>query len=716
MLIDILNFIFVYLFSGFILSLFIKLLTKKAFDNKLIFLLGYGISPLLISLLLYYLYSFFPGRDWIFYSLIIYAVFAIFFIVSIKEIKRIRIKNILEKIKGVLNKTFQLDIFKKILLAFVLFVVIFNLTTNIFYRVQWADAFKYLKQGFVYSQDRSNERLNTREPFSSFGESNPLYGPEKEYRMNTAIRPALPIFYSFFYIDKKPNNFNFASIDFIYSYYFILLILIIAYILSKQRKKQALMGIVILLSCYSITIFSILGYKEIIILFYSIFSLYLLYLLIKGNCFLLHPILIGIMCGLITYINYSGAMITGILFIVGLIFFKSKISKKFCVIAIALIFFIFFSGGEFSQYKNFIFNKKLISLENQEKTFESKELESYKIREKEDEKINKKDILIKGKLQGFTQIQFFGLIYLFFLFILILTLAKRKRIDLFSKLNLSFIGLFFFIVMDPFFLNPHKYAYVLSISQKYTFLLLPFIILLTSFNFKYLNEYFSKFRTRYILFLSIIPFFLLIPKIKNFLKINLYEITKKIIPFYNGQEYYLLKIEKIFIWMIFLSFLVYIFYIINNVKKRKNDIIFKKFIFLLIFFIVPYFYILSNNYNIINTFRYIISENTLKNQKIVESLKAKNLYHAIHYINNGLPENSKILIHFEKPNNLYLNAWFYTRNNQRLLSGKEIYNINNINSFDKYVLIEESLLQNFSAESWELIGTFNNLSLFEISK
>jgi len=270
--------------------------------------------------------------------------------------------------------------------------------------------------------------------------------------------------------------------------------------------------------------------------------------------------------------------------------------------------------------------------------------------------------------------------------------------------------------MDPFFLNPHKYAYVLSISQKYTFLLLPFIVLFTSFNFKYLNEYFSKFRERYILFLSIIPFFLLIPKIKNFLKINLYEITKKIIPFYNGQEYYLLKIEKIFIWMIFLSFLVYIFYIINNVKKRKNDIIFKKFIFLLIFFIVPYFYILSNNYNIINTFRYIISENTLKNQKIVESLKAKNLYHAIHYINNGLPENSKILIHFEKPNNLYLNAWFYTRNNQRLLSGKEIYNINNINSFDKYVLIEESLLQNFSAESWELIGTFNNLSLFEISK
>jgi len=330
MLIDILNFIFVYLFSGFILSLFIKLLTKKAFDNKLIFLLGYGISPLLISLLLYYLYSFFPSREWIFYALIIYAVFAIFFIVSIKGIKKIGITNSPKEVKDTFKKILRLNVFKKILLFFVLFVVIFNLTANIFYRVQWADAFKYLKQGFVYSQDRSNERLNTRKPFSSFGESNPLYGPEKEYRMNTAIRPALPIFYSFFYIDKKPNNFNFASIDFIYSYYFILLILIIAYILSKQRKKQALMGIVILLSCYSITIFSILGYKEIIILFYSIFSLYLFYLLIKGNCLLLHSILIGVMCGLITYINYSGAIITGILFIVGLIFFKSKISKKFC--------------------------------------------------------------------------------------------------------------------------------------------------------------------------------------------------------------------------------------------------------------------------------------------------------------------------------------------------------------------------------------------------
>jgi hypothetical protein len=90
--------------------------------------------------------------------------------------------------------------------------------------------------------------------------------------------------------------------------------------------------------------------------------------------------------------------------------------------------------------------------------------------------------------------------------------------------------------MDPFFLNPHKYAYVLSISQKYTFLLLPFIVLFTSFNFKYLNEYFSKFRERYILFLSIIPFFLLIPKIKNFLKINLYEITKKLSHFIMARN------------------------------------------------------------------------------------------------------------------------------------------------------------------------------------
>jgi hypothetical protein len=726
MLIDIFNFIFVYLFSGFILSLFIKLLTKKAFDNKLIFLLGYGISPLLISLLLYYLYSFFPGRDWIFYSLIIYAVFAIFFIVSIKEIKRIRIKNILEKIKGVLNKTFQLDIFKKILLAFVLFVVIFNLTTNIFYRVQWVDAFRYLKQGFVYSQDRSNERLNTREPFSSFGESNPLYGPEKEYRMNTAIRPALPIFYSFFYIDKKPNNFNFASIDFIYSYYFILLILIIAYILLKQRKKQSLIGIVILLSCYFITIFSILDYKEIIILFYSIFSLYLLYLLIKGNCFLLHPILIGIMCGLITYINYSGAIITGILFILGLIFFKSKISKKLFVITIATIFFVLSSGGEFSQYKKFILNKSLISLENQEKTFESKELESYKIREKEGEKtlkegektlkegekIDKKDILIKGKLQGFIQIQFFGFIYLFFLFILILTLAKRKRIDLFSKLNLSFIGLFFFIVMDPFFLNPHKYAYVLSINPKYTVMLFPFMIIFITTNFMLFKRILKFFNTKYLLSLTLIPLLFLSPEVRNFLSIKLYKITENFIPFYNNQEYYMERIEKMFIWMIFLSFLVFIFYIINNVKKRKNDIIFKKFIFLLIFFIVPYFYILSNNYNIINTFRYIISENTLKNQKTVGNPRAKALHQATHYINNELPKNSKILIYLSKTSiSPYLNASYYINNNQRLLLPGEFQDDCELSSCFEYALIFDPFLENTTIKNWRLLKKFNGFSL-----
>jgi hypothetical protein len=435
------------------------------------------------------------------------------------------------------------------------------------------------------------------------------------------------------------------------------------------------------------------------------------------------------MCGLITYINYSGAIITGILFIVGLIFFKSKISKKFCVIAIALIFFIFFSGGEFSQYKNFIFNKKLISLENQEKTFESKELESYKIREKEsektlkesektlkeDEKINKKDILIKGKLQGFTQIQFFGLIYLFFLFILILTLAKRKRIDLFSKLNLSFIGLFFFIVMDPFFLNPHKYAYVLSISPKYTFLLLPFVVLLISQNFKYFNQYLNKFKTKYLLLLGIIPFFLLFPRIKYFSSIVLYRIVKNFIPLYNSQEYYLERIDKLLTWTIFSSILIFAFYIINNIKKEKNNNnALKEFIFILLIFVIPYFYILSNNYNIINTFRYINSEDTLKTLKTTENPKSKTLYQAIYYINNELPTYEKIFIHFKAPTTSYSKAWYYIKNNQRLLSPEKIESGHEISSHSKYALIDNSLLQNNSSiKNWHLIKQFGNLSLIK---
>jgi hypothetical protein len=718
MLIDILNFIFVYLFSGFILSLFIKLLTKKVFDNKLIFLLGYGISPLLISLLLYYLYSFFPSRDWIFYALIIYAVFAIFFIVSIKGIKRVRIKNILEKIKGVLNKTFQLDIFKKILLAFVLFVVIFTLIRNIFYPTTYTDAVEYLKQGFVYSQDHSHDRLKKRGTFSNFDKNNPLYGPEDKFQMNKAIRPALPIFYSFFYKDKNPTLLNFFSIDFIYSYYFLCLFSIVAYIINRFKPKNTLLGLTFLLSCYFLTKLSYSNYKIIITAFFAVTSLFLLYKINKNKKWV-PAIFLGILCGLMIFINYTGLVIFGIISLIGLFSYKTKFSNKLVIILIILIFSSFFSGGEIKGYKNFIFNKNFLSSENMKGTYDSREFNSRlegegrkdlaEVVEGEDKKDlaevvegeDKKEILlytlITKKLQAFTQFQFFGFIFWLFLVILIMILIKKRKLDRFSKINLAFIFIFFFIFFDPFFLNPHKYAYVLSLGYRYTATLSVFVAIFVALHYENFLIILKKIKLNYLKFILILfPLFVLM--VREYMAKNLMTILKKITILTNPDNYYIEKLNLFLIYFAIFCFAFFIFIFIYQKNKQKHQLNLVNILFILSFFIFSPLFTINSNQNIINTFKYAFNKNaSLKIQKVSKNKSEKSTFEVINYINQGIDPNSVIVL---KNMPISFNFWLYTKNNRR------------ISEYDNYLLKNKDY-QNYP-EDFYLLS--NNDSRFEKNK
>jgi hypothetical protein len=528
MFLDILNFIFVYFISGLILSLFIKKVTKNIFDKELVFILGYGISPLLISLILYYLYLFFPEKSWIFYGIIIYNIFIILFIFCKKELKTIKFQKKCFSI--FFRKIKTLNIFKKILLAFVLFMVVFTVIRNVAYPTTYTDAVEYLQQGFVYSQDHSHEKFNKREAFSDFNKNNPLGGPENEYKMNKAIRPALPIFYSFFYINETPTSLHFFSIKFIYTYYFLLCLVIFVYIINKFKPKNILIGLTLLLSCYFFTKLSYLNYKAIITAFLSLSSLFILYKLTKSKNWH-HAIFLGVLCGLMSYINYTGLIISGILFLLGLFFYKSNLREKILVVLMILLTFAFFSGGEIGQYQDFIFKKSFISFENQEGTFESSEFISRLGSENKNQQIKedgnnredtsssifnqKLDTLITKKLQAFTQIQFFGFVFWLFLIVLLLLIIKRRKISDFSKINLAFITLFFFIFFDPFFLNPHKFAYVLSLGYRYTAILSVFIAIFITLNYQTILNILKRIEIKYLKG-AIISSALFLPPIREF--------------------------------------------------------------------------------------------------------------------------------------------------------------------------------------------------------
>jgi len=669
---NIINFLFVYIFSGFTLSLIIRQFAKDKIDSKLSFLLGYGSSPLLISLFLYYLYLFLPGKEWEFYAAIIYTAFLVAFLISRKHALdfAIKIKNF--HISAILKAFAASDINKKMLLFFIAFVMIFTLTRNIFYGNTYTDALEYLKQGFVYSQDRSLDRLKTKEPFTNFNKENPLYGPDHEFKMNKAIRPALPIFYSFFYRNDLPTDFIFSSIKFAYSYYFVLLIILFIYVLSKLKSKHILTGLTILLSCYFFTKLSYSNYKEIIMAYYSLLSIFVLYNLNEKKE-LVYAVFLGALCGLMSYINYSGLIISGIIFLLWILFFKSNLKKKVLIALMGLSMFFIFSGNEISQYKKFIFNQNFISIKNQQKTYLSEEFINRMLTENKTfdttNGIQKFDILITKKLQGFTQFQFFGLVFWLFLIILALISIKKEKIDNFSKINLFFIFLFFFIFSDPLFLNPHKYAYVLSLGYRYTVLLTIFIVIFIAQNYAVFLSVLNKIKLRY-LQLIILFSVLLSDSVRHYLSNKILIFFNKIIILTSPAEYYLKKVDSFLLLLALFSVVVFIalfFSLRKNSDKRMPAL--TNNLLLSVFFVLPFLFTLNNNQDIFNTFRYAFEKNaSQKIEMVVQSNKEKEALEVATYINKAIKNNtSPIIIDASQFNSMHYSLWFYINNNQRLI-------------------------------------------------
>ncbi|MDZ7611972.1 MAG: hypothetical protein U5L10_04375 [Candidatus Moranbacteria bacterium] len=687
MFIDILNFIFVYFISGLILSLIIQKFAKKTLDKSLVFILGFGISPLLVSLVLYYLYSFFPGKEWFFYAIIIYTFYAILFILSYEEAKILHPKKIFPFAIKVFEKTVKLDIYKKILLGFVLFVVLFTFARNVFYPTTYTDAVEYLKQGFVYSQEHSHEKLLKKDTFSDFNENNPLYGPKDEFQMNKAIRPALPIFYSFFYKNDSPNSFNFFSINFIYSYYFLLCIIVVAYIIKKNKSKYVIIGLSLLLSCYFFTKLSYSNYKTMLTAFLASASLFLLYKITRNKSWP-PAIFLGILCGLMSFVNYTGLVISGIIFLIGIFALKTDLKRKLLTILIIFITFAIFSGGEVTQYQNFIFKKSFLSFENRNETYDSKEFNSRlagegkkNATEKGDEK--EKDATEKGgekdgfktytlvtkKLQAFTQVQFFGFIFWLFLVILILSLIKKTRFNKFSKINLPFILLFFFVFFDPFFLNPHKFAYVLSLGYRYTAILSVFVAIFIAMNYEVFLDVLKKIRLTHLKFLLTLPLILFIPTIRDYMVECLMSLLDKITILTNSNSYYLDKLNSFLLLLAVSSLTLFIFIYFYQKYKKKEAFNMVNLLFIIIFFIIPSLFTINNNQSIINTFKYSLHKNeALKIQKASKNKGEKTAFEAIDYINQSIDSNSQIVL---KDMPFSFNFWLYTKNNRRIVKDED---------------------------------------------
>jgi hypothetical protein len=422
-----------------------------------------------------------------------------------------------------------------------------------------------------------------------------------------------------------------------------------------------------------------------------------------------YAIIIGILIGLGIFINTSGIIIGGILFL--LLIKELGIKKKAIpLILAAAIAVAVFSGFELKSIFTFVFNKNLISIQNMKGTFNSGELSGYKIADATTKtatanksSVSKLDILLKGKLQGLTQIQFYGFIFIIFLITLFRT-VKSHALDNVSKNVLLYIGLFFFIIMDPFFLNPQKYAYVLSISPKYTVLLTIFAAFFIAHHFDDLTKIQDrKYYRSIFLVSSYLLFFIsiasLISPLRNIFVKMLYFFISKIIPIYNNTNYYTNFLNNL-ILLFSLSYIVIFltFYILKKFNKIEKISLtsMTSTIIVVFLFILPDLFLLNSNYGIYGTLTHAFCPNNAeKVAAATNSPSEKQLFTIINYINTHVGNNKNIYIAFEQSKGTsYNNAWYFTNNNRRLVMDSASSR-NNLDSID-YLLASKNSVPEFA--------------------
>ncbi len=477
-------------------------------------LVGLASGPLLIALLQYMFLAVIPGQQpWI-YPLLLYAVFILLAFWARREIR-----------------------FKKIVLPkrwmsmgelFVGFVVLFVLVRMVAYPPTWGDVYEYIEQGYVYSQDRALWRLNDPIPFAK---------DSTFYIMNPAIRPGIPMLYSLFFLISPPTPQVIILTQFVYFYY--LMILLATVLCGGQllglKGKNYIWPAVLLLSSFYVLRFTILGGKEIVLMTTTLLCLYSVYELGKTKSVnWKYLVLLGITLGLGCLINFSGTIIVMILGAVFLVWMRYPIKVRLWAASALAVLTLLFGGLEpWTGIVEFVFDPNPLSQKTE--TVDATKLKQIEL---QNYGLKDGDVLLRGKLQAFTQPQYFGLIFIIWVTLVLTSWYRRESWSQIEKLLLLYVGLYFMIIIDPLSLNPHPYAYVLSISPKYSLMLVPILAVMIAGRIETTRYLIQKIPKWSIYILGVFGL-LLLPRLRNVLVTELWQLLRNLLALTREAGYYL---------------------------------------------------------------------------------------------------------------------------------------------------------------------------------
>lgn len=648
-----------------------SIIIAPMFKNGKFFVLIFSLVniPLLTSLLMYGLFSFVPNADLIVYASVMGAILLILSVIAGKNSKSLlkeiyfHLQNYRININGLFAKT--------------LFIFIITILTLVFLRmwlwpINWDDQIYYIEQAYSIGQDRNTAR------FLNWGY---FKNDQLNFQINPSIRPGLPLLFSLsaLYSNKLGDTVQFSRI--ITFHYFICVLILLIYL----AKRNKLLTTFFTLSCYLFVNLSVSGFKELII----ISQILLLLKIFSETNSLNKPeiFLTGITCGLMAYVNYSGTLISAILLLLYIIFGSGNRLKRVFAVGTITLMMVVFSGFEVLYFAGIALDggfrridvvQQTVSLSNyikraiahtsvpavtldnsgiSQNNGDKSELASYDIH-------TTADLYIKGKLQGFFQIQYFGCIFILFLLITVTNFNKILT-NKFLKWVVIFVIAFYVFFIDIFNFNHHQFATVLSISHKYSAMLVPLLALVIAYCWGGLTTWFRK-----IGLIFIVPIFVIIALVGilyfNPLTKILMNTVGLIIPVHDTFAYYDSVIRLALKIATYLGTAMIILITTSAVllKKKlpiwwlKNDL--TAIIFLTMFFYLPFLFFFHTNFGLDRTLMYSFSPRDLQ----LNQVKGwESIYNVVTYM-NAQPKNTKYLfvdrnvthlaIHFTFPaSNIY---------------------------------------------------------------
>jgi len=332
---------------------------------------------------------------------------------------------------------------------------------------------------------------------------------------------------------------------FVYFYYLVLLLLTVLYggKLIGLKDRNLIWPAILTISSFYVLRFTILGGKEIILMSLAMLGLYSLdKLLQKKEIDWQYLVFLAMTLGIATFINFSGTVVAGIIGFLFIFCTRYPLRLRLLATSTLVVLILLFGGFEaWMGTTGFIFNSSPLSqgaVSVDAGRLRQAELINYGLHES--------NIFWRGKLQAFTQPQFFGFIFIIWLVITITSCIKRHKRSQLENTLFLYAVVYFLIIMDPFSLNPHPYAYVLSISPKYSLMLVPMIAVILSGR-KETVLYLEKIIPKNLIYLSGIFLLLLHPGIRNYLLSDSMKIISRMMPLTRDPEYYLSLINGLMI-------------------------------------------------------------------------------------------------------------------------------------------------------------------------